>query len=67
MDNVFLVRETVERLVGSLEKHLSDGRRGERLRDGVRVVIVGRPNAGKSSLVNWLSAFHLGVVSESGP
>ena len=31
-----------------------DARRGQRLRDGIRVAIVGSPNAGKSSLMNRL-------------
>ncbi len=35
--------------------HLQDHRRGEILRDGCRIAIVGAPNAGKSSLLNILS------------
>lgn len=35
--------------------HLNDDRKGERLRNGVRAVIIGEPNAGKSSLINSLS------------
>ena len=34
--------------------HLSDNRRGEILRTGIRLAIFGPPNAGKSSLLNYL-------------
>lgn len=48
------VRSEVEDLLAAIEEHLNDGRRGERLRSGVQVAIVGAPNAGKSSLLNIL-------------
>ena len=35
----------------------------ERLRDGVRVVIAGPPNAGKSSLLNWLAGRRAAITS----
>jgi len=38
-------------LSAEIERHLADGHRGERLRDGIAVAIVGPPNAGKSSLL----------------
>lgn len=44
----------MESLVGEMREHLQDGRRGERLRSGVHVAILGAPNAGKSSLLNIL-------------
>ena len=35
----------------------------ERLRDGIRVVIAGPPNAGKSSLLNWLAGRQVAITS----
>lgn len=47
----------------AITRHLADGRRGERLRDGVRVVIAGPPNAGKSTLMNALARRDVAIVS----
>lgn len=44
--------------------HLADGRRGEILRDGLRIAIIGAPNAGKSSLLNFLARREAAIVSE---
>lgn len=44
--------------------HLDDGRRGERLRDGIQIAILGPPNAGKSSLLNRLARRDVAIVSE---
>jgi tRNA modification GTPase len=43
---------------------LDDDHRGERLRDGLNVVILGAPNAGKSSLMNALARRDVAIVSE---
>ncbi len=45
--------------------HLALGQRGERLRDGVRIAVIGPPNAGKSSLVNVLTRRDVAIVAES--
>lgn len=47
-----------------IRAHLSDNRRGERLREGFQIAIVGAPNAGKSSLVNLLARRNVAIVSE---
>ena len=44
--------------------HLAD-RRGERLREGLSIAIIGPPNAGKSSLINLLARRDVAIVSET--
>ena len=47
----------------SMEDHLEDGRRGEIIREGVKIAILGPPNAGKSSLFNLLARKDAAIVS----
>jgi GTPase SAR1 family protein len=53
----------VQQLRNELSIHLSDGRRGELVREGVRVALAGPPNAGKSSLMNALARRPAAIVS----
>uniref|UniRef100_A0A670Y3X2 5-taurinomethyluridine-[tRNA] synthase subunit GTPB3, mitochondrial n=2 Tax=Pseudonaja textilis TaxID=8673 RepID=A0A670Y3X2_PSETE len=63
-DNVLdQVENAVKALEKELTEHLQDGRRGQRLRDGVHVVIAGPANAGKSSLLNQLCQKPTAIVS----
>lgn len=56
-------REDLREIAEEIRSHLNDGRRGERLREGVHLAIVGPPNAGKSSLLNMLSNRDVAIVS----
>lgn len=58
------LNNTVFKLREAIRKHLSGDTIGERLREGFRVVIVGRPNAGKSSLLNTFAQRDVVIVSD---
>ncbi len=51
-------------LADRIRKHVANGKRGAMVRDGFRVVIVGAPNAGKSSLLNALAGSDVAIVSD---
>eukprot|EP01126_Amoeba_proteus_P031009 TRINITY_DN3053_c0_g1_i14.p1 TRINITY_DN3053_c0_g1~~TRINITY_DN3053_c0_g1_i14.p1 ORF type:complete len:438 (-),score=100.94 TRINITY_DN3053_c0_g1_i14:303-1616(-) len=50
-------------VLDEIDAHLQDGHRGEMLRSGIHVAIVGPPNAGKSSLLNLLARRPASIVS----
>ena len=52
-------------VIQNLEKILNDQKIGERIRDGFKIAIVGPPNAGKSSLLNYLANRDAAIVSET--
>lgn len=54
----------ISSLKQEMETHLADGWRGERVRDGYRIAILGAPNAGKSSLLNALARREAAIVSD---
>ena len=61
LDDAVGVAATVLRT--EIATHLADGGRGERLREGLLVAILGAPNAGKSSLLNALVGREAAIVS----
>jgi tRNA modification GTPase len=53
----------LDTLAQDIAAHLDDNRRGERLREGLVFAIAGRPNVGKSSLINALAERDVAIVS----
>ena len=51
-------------LAAELEAALADDGRGERVREGFKIALIGAPNAGKSSLLNRLAGREAAIVTE---
>ncbi|MBB4075881.1 tRNA modification GTPase [Bartonella fuyuanensis] len=58
------VWKDVEELCTSLREHIAEGERASILRDGLKIVIAGAPNSGKSSIINRLSGKAVAIVTE---
>ena len=61
LENIFL--EKVSCLLKEMKSSVKESFYGERLRDGFIVTIIGRPNVGKSSLINYLSNKKIAIVT----
>lgn len=57
------LRGQISNLIKEIDAHLADRHRGERLREGVSIAIVGAPNVGKSSLLNMLAKRDAAIVA----
>ena len=58
------IHNEINNIRNEIEKILNDQRVGERIREGFKIAIIGPTNAGKSSLLNYLSRRDIAIVSE---
>ena len=63
-DILVKIKKTSDEISGEIKKTLDDQKVGERIREGFKIAIVGPINAGKSSLINYLSKREVAIVSE---
>lgn len=54
----------IQILRSEIDNHLADSKRGRQIRDGFRIVILGAPNVGKSTLMNVLARSDVAIVSQ---
>ena len=58
------IQKTSSSVLKEIKKTLNDQKVGERIREGFKIAIIGPPNSGKSSLLNYLSKRDVAIVSE---
>ena len=58
------IRQSVELVINSLDKLIDNGNNYRVLREGVHIAIIGKPNVGKSSLLNRLVEYERAIVTE---
>jgi len=58
------IKKTLNNVLIEIKKTLNDQKVGERIREGFKIAIIGPPNSGKSSLLNYLSKRDAAIVSE---
>ncbi|MCF8462653.1 MAG: tRNA uridine-5-carboxymethylaminomethyl(34) synthesis GTPase MnmE [Rickettsiaceae bacterium] len=61
---VIQAEANVKNIRDSIKSHLNDNKRGEILRAGIKMIIFGPPNVGKSSLINYLMKREIAIVSD---
>ncbi|UAA38795.1 tRNA uridine-5-carboxymethylaminomethyl(34) synthesis GTPase MnmE [Paraneptunicella aestuarii] len=58
------IKDDLATIVSKLEHTLQQAKQGSLLREGMHVVIAGKPNAGKSSLLNALAGYDAAIVTD---
>ena len=64
-ENLYVnIKNKCEKIMKEIKTTLDDNKAGEIIREGFKIAIIGPPNAGKSSLLNYLSKREVAIVSE---
>lgn len=58
------LREIVQNLLEEMNRLLENGKKGRILKEGIRTLLIGKPNAGKSSILNLLLKEERAIVTE---
>jgi len=58
------IKNSSDEVINKIKKILNDQKVGERIREGFKIAILGPTNAGKSSLMNYLSNRDVAIISE---
>ena len=59
-----VLKNVSEEIIGELDEMIRSSDNGRVIKEGIRTVIVGKPNAGKSSLLNVLSGHERAIVTD---
>ena len=62
--NKELIIKSIDEIVPLINKMVSDGQKAKIIKDGIKVAIVGKPNVGKSSLLNALTGEDKAIVTD---
>lgn len=62
-DLVNFVSKSINELKLEISSHLNDNKIGQKIKDGIKLAIIGSPNSGKSSLINYLTNSEIAIVS----
>ncbi len=62
-DVIQAMDQEIQAVRDAIDGHLADGHRGQRIRDGLVVALIGAPNAGKSTILNRLARRDVAIVS----
>ena len=62
--NKDLIVKSINNIVPSIDKLVADGHKAKIIKDGIKVAIVGKPNVGKSSLLNALTGEDKAIVTD---